>query len=53
MAAIAIRDFFSTEDRPVQNKELTTFRRLDPEGWKEICKLVDEHLAQEGTNDEN
>lgn len=51
MGAIAVRDFFSTEDRPVINQELITFRGLDPEGWVELCKLVDAHLALERDND--
>jgi len=36
----AMKEFFSTPDRPVENKELMEFKKADPEGFEEVAQMV-------------
>ena len=39
-AADALKAFFGTPDRPVENKELLAFARTDKDGYNELVALV-------------
>lgn len=36
----ALKQFFSTEDRPVTNQELLAFKKEDPQGFDELAEAV-------------
>ena len=39
-AADALKAFFGTPDRPVENKELLAFARTDKDGYNELVALA-------------